>query len=369
MAGTKRVFLHIGAPKTGTTYLQAVFAHNRAALRSRGILYPTGIAGAHHTAAWDLRGTPAQRTGAQGIEGAWAALVAAAHGWHGHTVIVSSELLVFCDEKQITTALEAFDAEVHVVYTARDLVRQVPAAWQERIKNQQTLTYREFVDSVVRPGKKSARHGFWRAQDASAVLGRWSVGLAPSRVHVVTTPPATGPRTVLLERFASVFGLRAADLATDTPSQANESLGLLQTELLRRYNERHGKDLPWPLYRRTIRLQLGSAFGAIHDDRKLALTPSERAFLVERATAMVDALARPGFDVVGDLRDLVPAEQPRDEQGAGRPTDTAAVTETELLAAAVDVMHAVLSGEELERQEAKRAAKRPHRDRSDVSDA
>ncbi len=37
---TRRAFVHIGLPKTGTTYLQAVLAHHRDALRESGVLYP-----------------------------------------------------------------------------------------------------------------------------------------------------------------------------------------------------------------------------------------------------------------------------------------------------------------------------------------
>ena len=37
---SKRVLLHVGTPKTGTSYLQHVLFHNRRALREHGISYP-----------------------------------------------------------------------------------------------------------------------------------------------------------------------------------------------------------------------------------------------------------------------------------------------------------------------------------------
>lgn len=360
MAATKRVYLHIGAPKTGTTYLQAVLARSRQGLRDRGVLYPPAVADAHHTAAWDLRGTPAQRKDAQGIDGAWPTLVTRANAWQGHTVIISTEMLVYCDDAQVATAVGAFDAELHVVYTARDLVRQVPAVWQERIKNQQTLTYHEFLASVVYSEKRPGPHGFWRAQDAPRALERWSARLSPNRIHVVTTPPAGQPGTVLLERFARVFGLDRDALWTDIPAATNASLGLLQTELLRHYNQRHGHDMPWPLYRRTVRLQLESAFGAIDDERRPTLTASERAVLRAHAQAMVDEIASAGYDVVGDLADLVPSvAASADDGGTGEVTQSGEVTTEELLAAAVDVIHATLSAQEAKRRTNKRTAKGP----------
>lgn len=374
MAEAKRVFLHIGAPKTGTTYLQAVFAHNRGALRARGVLYPPAVADAHHTAAWDLRGTPAQRKDTQGIEGAWTALVTRANAWTGHTVIVSSETLVYCDDAQVATAVGAFEADVHVVYTARDLVRQVPAVWQERIKNQQTLSYPDFVESVIHPRGKPVPHGFWRAQDAPRALARWSARLPDrSRVHLVTTPPAGQPAGVLLQRFAEVFGLDGADLATDIAPAANQSLGLLQTELLRQYNKQHGHDMSWPLYRRTVRLKLEAAFAAVHDERRPTLSLPEREVLRRRSVAMVDDLARAGYRVVGDLSDLVPAEAPGQREYLSGPDPTAPVTTDELLGAAVDVLHATLSASEGRRRASgRRTDRRTASGRTDpgaVSDA
>ncbi len=38
------VYLHVGAPKTGTTYLQNRLAANQAALAARGVSYPVGPA-------------------------------------------------------------------------------------------------------------------------------------------------------------------------------------------------------------------------------------------------------------------------------------------------------------------------------------
>jgi hypothetical protein len=38
--GPKRVLLHVGTPKTGTSYLQDVLFRNRELLREHGILYP-----------------------------------------------------------------------------------------------------------------------------------------------------------------------------------------------------------------------------------------------------------------------------------------------------------------------------------------
>jgi len=40
----ERVFLHVGAPKSGTTFLQTVMWENREGLAERGVLIPGGAA-------------------------------------------------------------------------------------------------------------------------------------------------------------------------------------------------------------------------------------------------------------------------------------------------------------------------------------
>ena len=50
----RRCLIHVGAPKTGTTYLQLVLGRNQQTLALRGLLYPG--TSPSHDAALDLRG-------------------------------------------------------------------------------------------------------------------------------------------------------------------------------------------------------------------------------------------------------------------------------------------------------------------------
>jgi hypothetical protein len=340
----RRVFLHIGAPKTGTTYLQAVCGRNREALAAHGIVYPDAFGDAQHKAVWDLRGTPDQREGTRGIEGSWDRLVQIVNTAPAD-VLLSSEHFVFANRRQVERAVAALDGEPHVVYTARDLVRQVPAVWQERIKNQKAVAYHDFVRAVMDGGGPGAR-SFWGAQDAARALGRWSnsgTGIDAARVHVVTAPRPGSPRTLLWERFASVLGLTAADFDASTGDAANESLSMLQTELLRRYNERHAAGVPWPQYRRIMRRQL-DVLAAIDDGRKVSLTPDEQAFFTTRAREICAGVESAGYDVVGDLDELVPAPLAAASGDPARDQPTE-LTDAELLAASLDVVHQLLTAQ------------------------
>ena len=165
----ERVYLHIGAPKTGTTYLQEALGLNRRRLRDAGVFYPKGSADAHHTAAWDLRELWGQRETGEKFRGAWDKTAEKVVAFDGPVGVLSSELLVYADKRQAARAVRSFgDAEVHLVCTVRDLVRQVPAVWQERLKNQRTMPYEQFVSDVIGASKSGMAKGFWSAQDTPA---------------------------------------------------------------------------------------------------------------------------------------------------------------------------------------------------------
>ena len=51
-----KVFLHIGEPKTGTTFLQQVMWGNRATLAAQGVALPGHHPQDHYRASQDLRG-------------------------------------------------------------------------------------------------------------------------------------------------------------------------------------------------------------------------------------------------------------------------------------------------------------------------
>ena len=64
------------------------------------------------------------------------------------------EILARATKQQVRRALDSFgDAEVHVVLSARDLVRQLPAEWQENVKHRRTVGFRDFLGTGVYSGE------------------------------------------------------------------------------------------------------------------------------------------------------------------------------------------------------------------------
>ena len=154
-----RVYLHIGAPKTGTTYLQEVLFRNRARLAEHGVLYPGDSTAAHYAAVLDLRELsfarlrrPRRRGGVGGGREPRPATGAARRS------MISHELLAAAKAESIERALASLgEHEVHVVLTARDLGRQVPAVWQEMVKNQQTIDFETYLDAADHPRPQGPR--------------------------------------------------------------------------------------------------------------------------------------------------------------------------------------------------------------------
>ena len=301
--GPPRVFLHVGSPKTGTTFLQQVLWSQRELAEQQGLRLPLGRFNDHYLASLDLRGLagpphpPATR-------GMWTRLVEDTAGWPGSS-LVSHELFAAATAAQAREATTAFgpDVECHVVLTVRDLLRQMTAEWQEHVKHRSPWRFDEFVDSV-RKGAPTRSGWFWKVQDYVGLVERWGAGLPMSRVHVVTVPPVGSSSGLLWSRFAGLLGLDPDAFDTST-SRANTSLGLEQTELLRRVNVALGDRLPLPgPYPAVVKQVLAHQVLAGRPGSPLRLEAADVEFASEQSALLADGLEASGVDVVGSLDDL-----------------------------------------------------------------
>ncbi|WP_242909048.1 hypothetical protein [Actinomadura terrae] len=309
-ASRSALYLHVGAAKSGTTYLQNILWHNRERLRGNGFLYPGVDSASHVRAAFDLRGTFFGGGSDPSVQGTWRGLVEEARDWPGD-VILSQELFAPATPEEIARALGDLDfLDVHVVFTARDLARQIPAHWQEDVKNRFTTSFPDFVASLRHRNWReidSARL-FWGLQDPVAVLARWGASLPPDRVHVVTLPRPGAPRDLLWQRFCAAVGL-VPDEYDLSVSFANPSLGLAETEFLRLLNGALDEGLGWPVYNDAIKHYLAQdVLTARPAPVRIGLPADDLRWATERAIETAEGLRAARYHVVGDLYELVPAE-------------------------------------------------------------
>ena len=314
---SRRVYLHVGAPKTGTTYLQDRLQINAKSLASHGVHFPSGspLVPAplfHFRAALDLLGQ--DWGGPPGhASGSWDALVKRARRRSG-SVVVSHEILAPAPADAIAKAKydlggSSRSTEVHVVLTVRDLARQIPAAWQESIKQGRTWTYSRFLDRL-----EHGKPWFYRALDLPSVLGAWGKGLPPEHVHVVTVPPSGSDRDLLWHRFLEAVGAEPA-WAPRESSDLNRSLGVAETTVIRKLNRRMRRvTRRESTFDELIREML--AQNTLVQGRSVPLRLPHRTMPWAEAETerWTEWLKGSGVHVIGDLDDLRPLPVPEGER-------------------------------------------------------
>lgn len=349
MAGTtQRVYLHIGTPKSGTTYLQEVLWRNRDNLRAAGVRYPGSRPDEQFLATLDLLGRTFHGQVDPDMPGAWDRIAAEVRAWPG-TSVISHEMLAPASPDTVRRALRSFgDAEVHIVCTARDLARQLPAVWQEDVKNCGMLTFEEFsrslrgADDSIDPYFANT---FWGYQDYPSVLRTWAADVPPERVHVLPLPRGAARDTLWL-RFAEVVGVDPVACPAGEEVR-NPSTGVVETNLLRLLNKQGvRKDLDWPGYQSLVKNflaveVLANRPGAV----PLTLPIEDRAWVEQWCKDAVESVRAADYHVVGDLADLLPVWRTDHD---GHPDGA---SEADLLEAAVYALAATLRLAERERRE------------------
>ena len=245
----RRTVVHLGTPKSGTTYLQELLWSSRPALVAAGVSYPGEVPEGHFQATLDLKADEFNGWPDPAVPGAWDRLVTAARAFDGTTVI-SHELLGDLTDEQIgRLAADLSFQPLDLVITARDLARQLPAVWQEDLKNRHSMTFEEFLAVASPETEHSEWYGdaFWQRQDLAALAARWRSGCPGASLTVVTVPPPGTDPAVLWHRFAEVLGIDPA-VGSAPATRSNRSLGQVESELLRRLNERLDYSIDWPVY-------------------------------------------------------------------------------------------------------------------------
>lgn len=334
-APEQRVVLHVGLPKSGTTYLQGLLAPNRDRLRAAGILYPFLRPGAQFHGAVEIRGSHDKfGLSAADVAGTWAALCARARDFQG-TTIISHEVLAGASPEQVRAALEPLAGlDVHVVVTARDLGRQAVAHWQEEVKLGATYSFADFERTQLRAdtGPGDARPHFWHAQDFADCLHRWSAG----RTHLVPLPQPGADPAELWRRFAAAAGIDADVIDPAGQGPANPSLGVAEIALLRAVNAGLDGRLERAEYLRVVKRGYAEGVLAPRPGPRPQAPYDLRDVFEPATTAWLGQVARAGVEIHGEAADLAPVlaapgdPRPDDVELAEDPADVIRVLAPQL---------------------------------------
>lgn len=345
-----RAVLHVGLPKTGTSFLQGVLRSNAEVLERHGVRLPDeALPPSLQLFLAVLYLTERSETWGRSADAgrrAWERISADVRRGTGTTVI-SSETLCLATDEQIGRILADLDGvsggvEVDVVVTVRDPARQVPAEYQEGVKHGRRLSYPRFLDAVLAEDgdrgatQRSTRRRFWNAQDPVGVLDRWAVHVGAEHCHVVTCPPPGADPRQLWSRMAHVLGIGGIEVEMP-PKEVNTSLGAVQIEVLRRLNRRVTRRGNERAYGEVVKRLYAGTILRGQDGQKLRLPAAYADRVHELAVGWVDQLTHRGFQVSGDLTDLVPT--PTDDDAY--PRQSAATMLASTLDATADLLREV----------------------------
>jgi hypothetical protein len=327
----RRVFIHVGLPKTATTYLQTILWASRDQLRAEGLLLPGQERRDHLWASRVVREDPNLERQPERHGTAWARLRRELGEWEGDG-LVSHEFFAAASRKQARAMVEALPSpDVHVIVTAREPLGLFAASWQESLKNGETVPLADYARQV---SKSSNAIWNWRTLDLRLVLERWGVAVPPERIHVLVLDPSA-PQEDVWNRFAGIVGFDpgTCDLSGSFP---NSSMGVVEAETLRRVNTR--------LEGFTKGFDKGVFLRSYLADERLVPRRGERFWpepdqiedCRQRGRDAVSHLAAGSYDVVGNLEHLLVPEHLEERRVP------ASVTDTEVADVAVDLVAVML---------------------------
>ncbi|HET8664763.1 MAG TPA: hypothetical protein VFM08_10660 [Nocardioides sp.] len=305
----KRVVLHIGTMKSGTSFVQSALMENPGPLEAAGARYLGETFGRQAKAVRDVYQHPRRTTRHR----RWHALADEARAFPGDAALISMEFLSFAQPKQLGVLLDPFRGmEVEVVLTVRDQFRAIPAQWQTFTRNYGTDDWGTYLRRIEMTGRRArgsrAAMTFHRAQDVVSILERWSSRGDVRRVTVVTLPPPEAPREELWHRFCRATGV-AAEGAVLGGLRDNISLGYASCDLLRRVNV-YLEDVRPRFYRKAMRPLAREVLAPLREQESRPELDREAAELARRRNQEIrDAVRRHGHDLVGSLDDLPTPDQ------------------------------------------------------------
>ena len=301
---TQVLYLHVGAPKSGTTFIQQVLEHNTDALAEAGVRVVGPRLDLIHSAMVirdDRRLTTLPDTARQ----SWQRVVSQVRQWEGRAAVASYELFANASADQVQAALADLGGiEVHVIVTARDLGKAITSSWQEQLKFGISRPLDQW--SVPREDAAESEWG-WRTMQPANVAARWGAELPPEQVHVVTVPAAAADHSELWRRFAEACTLgevKGLDLGVD---RANESLGVVEAELLRRVNQSLDGRIKGARQKSLwLRDLLAHHVLAPLGHEPIGQSPQHVEEAAQEAEVAISAISSAGYAVHGDLDDLRP---------------------------------------------------------------
>ena len=307
----KKVVIHAGFHKTGTTSLQHSLQASTQQLKAAGFRYPIvdqGTSQSGSVLALADRGWGWQARGSKVIpKKVWKKLVKQTLAGTDN-VVLSSEFFSELDESQVRQVKAAFDGHnVQVVFTMRALDKLFPSTYQQSLKSGSSYSYEAWLERTVNDYFGEQKTGFWKRNRHAHVISRWMQIFGAENVTIITADESNP--SLLFDRFSEFLKLPVGALKPVSESGLNRSLLLDEIYLLRAINKNVPKSRNWNAYmtfirRGTFEQITATPAGKVAAAAKLR-TPKTYAKKIEQIAALeIAELQALDLRVLGDIRDL-----------------------------------------------------------------
>jgi hypothetical protein len=307
----KKVVIHAGFHKTGTTALQHSLQASTELLKTAGYRYPIvdqGTSQSGSVLALADRGWGWQARGSKVIpKRIWTKLVKQVRSGQDN-IILSSEFFSELDELQIQEIKSAFaELDCQIVFTLRAFDKLFPSTYQQALKSGSAYSYEAWLERTVKDYFAEQKTGFWKRNRHAQVISRWQQIFGAENVTIITADDSNPG--LLFARFSEFLRLPVGTLKPVADSGLNRSLLLDEIYLLRAINKNVPKSRNWNAYMTFIRRgtfeQITATPAAKVSAAEKLRTPKAYAKKIEQIAALEMAeLKALDLRVLGDIRDL-----------------------------------------------------------------
>lgn len=229
----RRVVIHIGPPKTGTTTLQSSLYRNRDTLRAMGIRY-VGSGTQSSAAAMAVTRRRNRINGHLVDMSAWRRLVDEVRRSTEPTIVISSEWFAAASPEQIKRISQLSPgADYLIVVTVRPLDQILPSRWRQNVIEGATYSYAEWLELIFSKSDNPYGDRFWHQHRHDKLIRRWAEVFGPEAIAVICAEVVDSGR--LLRHFETLIGANEGVLGSQL-SVRNRSLDAVTVEAVRRYN-------------------------------------------------------------------------------------------------------------------------------------
>jgi len=251
----RRLIIHAGFHKSGTTALQEAFDAQNEELKAAGIIYPNIGRRAHHRVAWALTGRTwgwGKRGGEKTSIKEWEQLAKSINSSDEETIIISSEFFSELDGDAIRKLFSDIKGrKVQAVFTVRPLVKLLASSYQQYLKYGIKADYEEWLHSVLdTPGESKINPTFWLRHFHGRVVGKWVDVLGSQAVTVIIVDESRPE--FLFDSINAYLGLPQG-LLKSQETGSNRSLTMEEIALLLDINRRFPQEREWDEYEIFIR--------------------------------------------------------------------------------------------------------------------